>query len=162
MKTIEFSKITGNTIEFVCGDETPRIPMQQVTIPHFSPNNRGWMRQIQISNEFLMIKRPGCPTVGIHVDDIINLAIAAESKLSWPPVFIGQPAKNSLGELTVSVSSELTDVSYQWQSSEDGKEWKDIDGQRGTGFSDTGFKFVRCVATNGAGSTFSNVCQFQS
>jgi hypothetical protein len=62
--------------------------------------------------------------------------------------------------LTTKVASELP-VTYQWQSSDDANSWVDVVGQVGTGFDITQFNYVRCVATNGAGSTISNVCQFR-
>lgn len=157
MKTIIFKNENGK-VWVDTGEETPGQPTQQVTVGHTSPLNVKWARNIQISNEFVFVKRYGCPVVGIHVDDLVALAVAAEPGLSWPPVFTKFPesATVKIGEsttLSVEVAAGELPTTYQWQTSTDGKVWTDIEGQKSFLLSVSQAGQYRCVATNGAGST---------
>lgn len=154
MKTIEFQHGAGDTLTMKFGEETPTIPMQQVTIAHWTSENRGFLRQIQISNEYLMVKRPYCPTVAIHVDDLISLAIRAEPMLSFPPI-VAASAKENVASLAV--KSELPVASYQWQESSDGgATWFDVLGANSATYTRANESALRCVVTNAAGATTSN------
>ena len=86
MKTITF-KNEGGQVIVTTGEENPGMPVNGTSVNHITPLNRKWSRNIQISNEFIFLKRYGCPTVGMHVDDFVALAVAAEPQLSWPPIF---------------------------------------------------------------------------
>ena len=157
MKTITFKNENGQVIVDT-GEETPGQPTQQITINHTSPLNLRWTRNIQLSNEFLFVKRYGCPAVGMHVDDFIALAVAAEPKLSWPPVFTKFPQSTTIksGEsatFTIEVSIGELPTTYQWQTSVDGKTWLNIDGQTTQTVTVKDSGWYRCVATNDSGST---------
>lgn len=157
MKTITFKNENGK-VWVDTGEETPSQPTQQVTIGHTSSLNMKWARNIQISNEFVFVKRYGCPAVGIHVDDLVALVVSAEPALSWPPAFTKFPQSVSVkfGEsstLAVEVAAGELPITYQWQSSTDGKTWTDIAGQTSPTISCKDAGQYRCVASNGAGST---------
>jgi hypothetical protein len=157
MKTITFKNESGK-VWVDTGEETPSQPTQQVTVGHTSPLNVKWARNIQISNEFIFVKRYGCPVVGIHVDDLVALAVAAEPGLSWPPVFIKFPQSATVktGEsatFVVEVATGELPTTYQWQTSTDSSTWNNLDGQTSPTLVATVAGQYRCVATNGAGST---------
>jgi len=157
MKTITFKNENGQII-VTTGEETPSQPTQQITIGHISPLNLRWARNIQVSNEFIFVKRYGSPVVGMHVDDFMALAVAAEPKLSWPPVFTKFPQTQTIkaGEsatLVIEVAKGELETKYQWQSSKDGKAWADIAGEISTSLTTKTPVQYRCVATNGSGST---------
>ena len=157
MKTIIF-KNENDKIVVDTGQETPSHPTQQITINHTSPLNMRWTRNIQISNEYIFAKRYGCPTVGMHVDDFMDLAVAAEPKLSWPPIFTKFPQAQSIkdGEsatFTIEIAKGELPTIYQWQTSADGKTWVDIAGETSPSLTTKTPVQYRCVATNAAGST---------
>ena len=160
MKTISFKNENGNII-VVPGEETPMAPAQQVTVRHVSPLNPGWVRNVQLTNEFVLIKKHGCPPTGIHVDDLIALANAVQPKLSWPPVFSSQP-RLADGVLSVELVSELPDLKLQWQTSSDGATWNNIQSADKLSCSTTVAGLYRCIAENGAGQTISEPISFKA
>jgi hypothetical protein len=157
MKTITFKSLNGDAV-LTSGEKVPMQPTRLVTVHNSAVLNPQWIRNLQLSSEFVFIKRYGSPTVGVHVDDLIALAIAIEPKLSWPPLFKLLPQNQSIkaGEtanLSIETVSELPDVTYQWQSSIDGKDWTDIKDAVSGSLAGIGGGFYRCVATNAAGSS---------
>lgn len=157
MKTITFKNENGQVV-VTTGEETPAMPTNGTSVNHSTPLNRKWSRNLQISNEFIFLKRYGCPAVGMHVDDFVALAIAAEPGLSWPPIFTKFPQsvtikKGETATIMVEVAVGELQASYQWQFSLEGNGWTDIEGQTSpTIFCNIAGQY-RCVATNGAGST---------
>jgi hypothetical protein len=156
MKTITFKSHEGNAI-LTSGEKIPMQPTRLVTVHNSAVLNPQWVRNLQLSSEFVFIKRYGSPTVGVHVDDLIALAIAIEPKLSWPPLFKNPPQSQSIkaGEtasLSIETVSELPDVTYQWQSSPDNVTWTDIKDSVSSSLAGIGEGFYRCVATSAAGS----------
>ena len=147
------------------GEEWPSAPAQQVTIRHQTPLHPGWVRNIQLSDQFVFVKKHGSPVVGLHVDDLIAAAVAVEPKLSFPPLFTEFPISITVkagdsSTMSVKVSSELPDLKYQWQfSTALDSTWVNVDGATSDSevFKDAGF--YRCVATNGAGETTTEPAQ---
>ena len=160
MKTFANKKITvtGNkftmTADIVEKDYSA-FPVQQQTIVHVAGNNRQHHRHVQISQAGAMVKTPG-KNLGFVLEkqDLVDLATAIEPRLSYAPV----PSK--LGkELTVNISSELT-PDLQWQvSSDNGKTWADIAGQKTNTLDKSSVpakSLVRLKASSEAGTMISN------
>lgn len=162
---------TGAQILYLSEDNAT-IPTHQITINHVSPENRRWPRNIQLSNEFIFVKRYGCPTVGMRVDEFVDLCTMAEPKLSWPPLFkqnnITQGKQAVIESVFETTNPELSEsdnaIVYQWQQSDNGSPiWNNLeDNEVFTGTKTSKLtvlntpgvatKVLRCVATNAAGS----------
>ena len=94
----------------------------------------------------------------MHVDDFIALAVAAEPKLSWPPIFTKFPQSVTIkscesATFTIEVAIGELPTTYQWQFSLEGKGWTNVEGQTTPKLSATVAGQYRCVATNDSGST---------
>ncbi len=148
----------------------PTLPARQVTIGQFPAANPNWSRQIQLSDEYLFIKR-GKACVAISVPDLINLAFTLEQGLTWtPPVILAQPQSKGCkaGEtvtMLVEAGSEH-DLIYQWQVSVDGKDWSNCGAESAKTNTLTvtrdavGAAYYRCIITDNAtepGSIISEV-----
>jgi hypothetical protein len=155
MKTITFKPSSdGKGIVVGNGEATPAQPTQQWGVPHVSPVNPKWVRRIEVNQEFIFLKRYGCPVVGMKIEDFVSLAIAVEPLLSFAPVFTRFPQSGfAPASLSVEFISELSPATYQWQSSADGKTWADIPNQTSATLEVTQSGQYRCVATNAVGST---------
>ena len=78
------------------GNVTPSLPSRQITIGQFPDNNPNWSRQIQVSDEYLFVKR-GAYGVAIPLNDLVSLALTQEANLTWtPPVIITDPVDVSV------------------------------------------------------------------
>lgn len=172
MKVLTLTKTDKPGPLLYVDEDTATEPTRSVTINHVSEHNHTHPRNIQLSNEFVFVKRYGSATVGIHVDDLIQLLTSIEPSLSWPPKFI----KNVMTQgdtVTVEaqfeshnpeLTTEQNAIAYKWQQREHPSvKWSDI--TEGGIFSDvTTNKIsvknsaeipsveIRCVATNAAGS----------
>lgn len=177
MKTITL-KNTGNLPQtlYVSEETPPTQPTRQVTINHLTTDNPRWPRNIQLSNEFIFVKRAGCPTVGMHVDDFIALCTRAEPSISWPPIFIkhviaqGSPAtvEAQFNPTNPELSETDNKIAYQWQSGDNRTVlWNDLqDNEVFSGCTTSKLSIVnkpgdsaivlRCIATNSAGSRASS------
>lgn len=176
MKFLTLRKTDIPATQLYVAEGEPTEPVRHVTINHVSANNHQHPRNIQISNEFIFVKRYGAASVGIHVDDLVQLLTSVEPSLSWPPKFI----KNVMtqGE-TVTIEAQFEEsnpelneaqnaVKYQWQQREHPSvKWQDIKDEGAFSGSATNKLSVkndpkmlaveiRCVATNAAGSRASN------
>ena len=110
---------------------TPQQPARQVTMNYTNAANPRWSRSVQISNEYLFIKR-GTLAVAIPLEDIINLGMTMEVDLTWtPPIIKGQPASaaGTVGQpvdFVFTVGSEYN-VTYHWEQTVDGgKTWTPV------------------------------------
>lgn len=156
MKTITLTKQPDGSFKIDFGEMTPTMPLHPRTVGHSFEINRAWTHHVQIDENWLFVKRPRRAMVAIHLDEIVNLALLAEPMLSHPPIFNKQPTAD---DLTVETASKLDGAKHQWQKSDDGKTWQNIDGQDSTSLTDKGHKHVRCIASNAAGQTISDPCQ---
>lgn len=172
MKTISLkpSSIALQTI--YVGEGTASVPTDQKTINHTSAANRRHPRNIQVSNEYIFVKRYGAPTVAMHVDDFVQLCCQVEPKLSWAPMFIENAVTNGnpvIIEAKFETNNpELSEadnaMSYQWQQGDGhGTNWRELmDNETFSGCKNNVLTvskaegaqaiLIRCVATNGAGS----------
>lgn len=149
--------------ELIAGeDNTASAVSQQITIPHFSAVNPSVVRHIQVTNAYILIRRYGSETVGIHIDDLVQLFADKFPESSFPPYFTKQPQavvvikQGETAILTVEVKSEYaTTETFQWQQF-DGKEWKNCDGQTTASLSTNAAGKYRCLATNPSGTSDSN------
>jgi len=95
---------------------TPALPARQVTVGQFPAANPNWVRSVQLSDEYLFVKR-GLYGVAIALSDVVNLALAQEVNLTWtPPVILTQPVAATCagtaaatGTLTGSGSTDVSD-----------------------------------------------------
>lgn len=128
-------------------------PVQQVTIGYLNPLNMQWPRHCQLSHEAFFVKAFG-NGVGIMLDDLVKIAALIEPKTSFPPKSKGKLDNT----LTVEFDSELN-PSLQWQQSDDGLTWENIEGATTNVLDKTKIgigKVVRCVASSEAGATATN------
>ena len=151
MKTIDFVKQPDGSIKIEHGEMQPRLPLCPRTVAHAFDTNRAWTHHVQLDEGYLFVKRAKRGAVAINLDHIVQLAIEALPSLSHPPVITKQP---NAKDLTVQAAGRIPHT-YQWQSSEDGKIWANVEGQTSEVYSGPSFKFVHCVVTNEAGSTIS-------
>ena len=57
------------------------LATQQTTIPYFYPDNPKHVLHVQLNQQYLLIKKYGCPTIGFNVGDLVDLALDSEPKL---------------------------------------------------------------------------------
>jgi len=126
-------------------------PVQQVTVGYLNTDNFHWPRHCQLSHEAFFVKAFG-NGVGIMLDDLVKIASIIEPKTSYPPI-----ASKLDNTLTVDINSELQ-PDLQWEVSDDGKDWKPIEGAKSNTLDKTNYakKFVRLVASSEAGSVTTN------
>ena len=139
-------------------DELLKRPAQRTTICHVNPLHRNWARDVQITPEYVLIKRHKCPTIGVSISDLVALAVSQEPGLSWPPVFSQMPESVNIKNgttaiLSAAIAAGELPASLKWQSSTDGKSWEDISGQTGNSMTASVSGQYRCVATNAKGIT---------
>jgi hypothetical protein len=133
---------------------TASLPARQVSIAQFPATNPNWSRYLQLSDEYLFVKR-GKAAVAISIADLINLAFVLEPGLTWtPPVILVQPQskqckKGDAATFTVEAGSEY-DLIYQWQHSADGKSWENCDKETKSTLNCTLAGFYRCIVTDNA------------
>ena len=152
---------------------TPTTPTKLVTVGQFPAYNPNFSRAIQISDQYVFVKR-GTYAVAFSLTDIVNLALTGEVNLTWtPPVQLTAPSNaacvhsSTAATFTIVAGSEYT-VTYQWQYSTDGgTTWASATGTVSgcvytndttatltctpTTTGQTG-KLHRCVVTDNAGS----------
>lgn len=76
----------------VSGGVTPLYPTRNVTMGQYSASNPNFVRQVQVSSEYVFAKK-GTYAVAIPLADIINLALTQEINLTWtPPKILTSPA----------------------------------------------------------------------
>lgn len=152
---------------------TPTSPIRLVTVGQIPSNNANWSRQVQISDQYVFVRRNSYG-VAISLSDIITLALTQETGLTWtPPVINTQPSNASAvhsstaATFTVVAGSEYS-MTYQWQySTNGGSSWSNCTGTvSGTAFTNgttatltatpttTGLTgaLIRCTVTDNAGS----------
>lgn len=97
---------------------TPGLPTRQVTVGQFPAANPNFSRALQLSDEFLFVKR-STAAVAFSLADIINQALTAEQALTWtPPVVLTQPAAVTVAHtvqatISASIGSEYA-LTYAW------------------------------------------------
>ena len=102
---------------------TPTTPTRQITIGQFPAANPNFSRAIQLSDQYLFVKR-GTYGVAIPLGDLVNLALTDEANLTWtPPVVLSQPSAQSSSNLVpsanyssgaYSLSGIISGQSYYW------------------------------------------------
>ena len=110
--TVSGSPLTLPT--FYAATVTPSLPARQVTIGQYPTANPNWSRIIQVSDEFIFVKR-GEYAVAISLADLVNIALIKEIHLTWtPPVVLTQlTSKTAEGTVaaTGTITSDNTNVS---------------------------------------------------
>ena len=149
---------------YVAEVPNPGQPIKLITVSHVNPKNPTHVRSFQITNNHLIIKRAGQPTVGIDIDSVVHLLSKAIPESSWPPYFIKHPVSVIIKEgdeatLEGDTQNEHDEISttYQWQqwTGKKGQEFEDCPNQT-SNILKTGFPALyRLKATNVAGTTFS-------
>lgn len=114
---------TNVNVTFFITTGTPNSPAQQVTIGQYPASNPGFSRAVQLSNEYVYIKR-GSGAVAIPVADLCGIAAAQVPALSYSPLFTLQPANTSVvsqpngtnhAYMNVAANSE-SNLTYVWKS----------------------------------------------
>jgi len=133
------------------------ILAQRVSIGYLNRKNMRHPRLVQLSNEAIFVKAYG-ERFAFDFEDLIAIATQVNPKTSFAPVF-----GDSTSPLAVNAISELP-VTYQWQFTDVNNPRKDtawIDVAGGTSAtlaagSVPAKNWVRCVATNAAGTKTSD------
>jgi len=107
---------------------TPSLPTRLVTVGQFPANNPNFSRQLQISDEYVFVKRSSYG-VAISLSDIVNIALTEEVNLTWtPPVILTDLSNESCvhsstsATFTVVAGSEYV-MTYSWYESANGITW---------------------------------------
>ena len=107
------SSAVGTTISPIYGvplfptTVTPSLPTRLVTVGQFPAANPNFSRALQISDEYVFVKR-GTAAVAFSLADMINLALTDETSLTWtPPVILTQPS-NAACTATAAATQTLT------------------------------------------------------
>ena len=113
---------------------TPSIPLRQITIGQYTTANPNWVRNIQVSDQYVFVKKSTTAAVAITLADLVNIAMTTDVGLTWtPPVVTTQPSSTSCtrGGASVNIAavtgSEYTQT-YQWQYSLNNSSWTNITG----------------------------------
>lgn len=150
------------SVDFWLDEDERGMVAQQITVAHYNEINPSWVRHIQVTNNYVIVSRPGSPTVGFHVDDLVKMLVDAFPDTTFAPKFVEHPAKavnikeGEAAEIKAKAVSEIA-MTYRWQMW-DGKEWKDCEGQSQPIINTTAAGGYRCIATNLKGETASNPC----
>jgi len=165
-----------NTLTGAASTYTITAQPQQITIGNYPSGNPNFARQVQLTSDAVIIRKPGTENVAIKVSDIVALAVSLYPNLTYKPLITTQPTSQSCVHSSTAatftiVASAETAITYQWQYSVDGVSWSNATGTvngcvytNGTTASltctptttgQTGY-FHRCVATNATGSTNSS------
>ena len=155
MKVIKFNKQDDGSLKLDTVEEPIRPPAMQKQIPHTHPENRRWLRAFQISDTHLMLKRNGCPAVGIAVDDLVAMMSGVEPKVSWPPQVTKHPTFASPTVETKRSCEFHCTVKYQWQKNELPNNWVDVAGETDATLKTDKVGIYRCVVMDSAGSNAS-------
>ena len=120
------STISGSNVTAIFAETsvTPTLQHQYTTVANLPPNNPGWSRGVQISPQYVFIKR-GQSSFAFAVGDLVSLAIFQQPSLSWSPLIGngGQPVNESVvhnsggaNSVNISVSNIQTEtnVSFSW------------------------------------------------
>lgn len=113
-------------VTFYESSVTPNQPSQRVTIAQFPATNPSFSRSIQISEDYLFIKR-GTYNFAIPLTDLAGIAVAEVPGLSYAPFITGEPddancvANTSNASFVVTANSEST-LSYAWREN-NGSAW---------------------------------------
>lgn len=85
-------------------------PTQQVTVGQFPALNPTFSRGVQVSDEYVFVKR-GTYSVGIALTDLVSLAVNIEPNLSYVPYIITQPVSAScnFAKATLTASGTVSD-----------------------------------------------------
>jgi hypothetical protein len=137
------------TITADIADKSFQWPVQQTTVTHIAAENVRFPRHVQLSHEAVFVKN-GPIGFAIEREDLVNIAKEVEPQTSYRPV-----VSKSDGPFSAKFVSELP-LTYKWQNSAAGKVFVNIEGQTNQTLDLTKVvkgEFVRCVATNAAGST---------
>ena len=143
-------------------------PMNQITVHHINPKNPYHVRSFQVTNQYLLVKRAGQPTVGIDIDAVVHLLSHALPESSWPPHFTKQPVLSTTisdGEaavLSVETVGEHDHIAatYQWQQHHNPtNQWMDCAGFTDPTFSVKAEGNYRCKAVNVAGESISQIAK---
>lgn len=132
-------------------------PVQRVTV--LDSAKMDFPRNLVISNDGVSVIRPGYQ-VGFAWSDLIALAIAQESNLTWPPVFTTQPTSVSVAHptgcsFTVAVSGQETvpgstlTIAYQWQFKVGAGAWGNVYGAQFTNTTSATMNVTDSTGLNG-------------
>lgn len=109
MKAIS-TTVSGSPISlptFYAATVTPSLPARQVTVGQFPTANPNFSRQIQVSDEFVFVKR-GTYAVAISLADLVNIALTQEVNLTWSPPAILTQLTSVTATNTVAATGTLT------------------------------------------------------
>jgi hypothetical protein len=92
---------------FYAATVTPSLPARQVTVGQFPTANPNWSRQIQVSDEFVFVKR-GTYAVALSLADLVNIALTQEANLTWSPPAILTQLTNATATGTTAATGTIT------------------------------------------------------
>ena len=156
MKTITKidTKIEGNKIT-ITGElvdvKFPDMVAQRMTVGHFVSTNPHRPRQCRATNQAFMVERHGAEGFAWPLDEFVALALEVDPKLSDAPLIHKNP---TVTDLLLDCKTE-TDASKQWQVSDDGTNWTNLDKELTPDNRPQPGKHYRVVLTNKSGQSAS-------
>jgi hypothetical protein len=140
--------ITGELIDV----NFPVVVAQRQTIGHRVLTNPHRPRMCRATNHAFMVERHGADGFAIPVDEMVQIALAVDPKLSDPPVIGKHP---TAADLILECKTEST-ASQKYQVSDDNKNWSDVALDKNGKFTPETGKYYHCVVSNLSGETPSN------
>jgi len=133
LTTTDPGNVSNTNVTFYISSGTPTQPSQRVTVPQYAVGNAGFTRAVQLSSEYVFIKR-GTSSVAIPIADLANIAVGQDANLSYSPLITVQPlatsansaanAPDNTASFNVSANSEST-LNYAWMQNAAGS-WSEL------------------------------------
>jgi hypothetical protein len=106
-------------VTFYVSTATQSRPAQQVTIAQYPTSNPAFARAVQVSDEFLFVKR-GTGVVAFPISDLCGIGVSQVPAVSYSPLITLQPVSQSVTannaafkSFNVAANSETT-LTYAW------------------------------------------------
>lgn len=134
--------ITGELMDV----QFPAHVAQRMSVGHFVSTNPHRPRRCMATNHAFILERHGADGFAIPLDEFVAIGLEIDPKLSDAPLIQKHPTE---ADMILECKTE-TPAKQQWQVSDDGKTWNDLESVPTT---PQPGKHYRVVLTNQSGST---------
>jgi hypothetical protein len=121
LTTTDPGSTSNLNVKFFVSTATPTMPSQRVTVAQYPASNPSFSRAVQVSSEYVFIKR-GTASFAISLADLAGIAIGQVPALSYSPLITTQPLDAAVvaggsnnAQFNVAANSETT-LTYQWSA----------------------------------------------